>query len=212
MYFRPETNHYPYQPHQIRQDFPYTSFPATLSDSLLAEYGIFTVAETDQPTIDTMSQRVSESPPIEIDGVWTQQWGIIDLSPEEAAANFANLIATSCTQIDGDTDAIYGAVLGSRAQEYTLAEQEAAAYTAAGHTGTVPSSVQAWATAKGWAAHTAADDILATATAWRGAQAAIRAQRLAAKEAVRNADDLAEVTAALAAWGAFATYIRGQLA
>ena len=41
-----------------------------------------------------------------------------------------------------------------------------------------PASVASWATAKGMTAQQAADDINATAAAWRTAQAAIRAARL----------------------------------
>lgn len=123
----------------------------------------------------------------------------------------AELVTNAVLQIDVDTDAIYGAVLGNRAQEYTLAEADATAYKAAGYTGTVPASVQCWATTKSWTAKQAADDILATAAAWRSAQAAIRAQRLSSKEAVRTANDAAGVTTAMAAWAGFVTTIKGQL-
>lgn len=54
-------------------------------------------------------------------------------------------------------------------------------------TGTVPPTVQAWATAKAWTAQRAADDIAATAQAWESALYAIRSIRLIGKEAVRNA-------------------------
>lgn len=114
-------------------------------------------------------------------------------------------------KVDADTDSIYGAVLGNRAEEYLRAEQEAEAYKTAGYTGTVPECVQCWATAKGWTAQQAADDILATAAAWRSAQSMIRGQRLASKEAVRAAVDIATVDAAMATWAAFVATIRGQL-
>jgi hypothetical protein len=145
------------------------------------------------------------------DGVWTQTWTIHDRTQSEITAAFTNLIASSLIQIDADTDAIYGAKLGHRAQEYILAEEEATAFAAAGYTGTVPHSVHCWAVPKDWTAQQSADDILATATAWRGAQAAIREQRLAAKEAVRNATDSAGVETAMATWAGFVAYIRGQL-
>ena len=119
--------------------------------------------------------------------------------------------AEALLKIDSDTDAIYGAVLGNRAQEYTLAESDAAAYKTTAYTGTVPASVQCWATAKGWTAKQAADDILATALAWRNAQAAIRAQRLTSKEAVRVATNTAGVTTALTSWAGFVAVILGQL-
>ena len=128
-----------------------------------------------------------------------------------AAAAFPNAKDAAIAKIDADTDAINTAVVGSRAQEYELAEKHAQAYKDAGYTGTVPSSVQSWATAKTWTATQAADDILATAAQWRGAQAAIRAARLLRKEQVRNAADTAGITAAMTAWAGFVAYMRGQL-
>lgn len=111
-------------------------------------------------------------------------------------------------QIDADADAIYRDVQGNRGNEYALAESDATAFKAAGYTGTAPSSVQSWATAKGQTATWAADDILSTATAWRAAMSAIRANRLARKEQARTATDLAPVAAA---WTAFVVGIRSAL-
>ena len=123
----------------------------------------------------------------------------------------ADLKPSALVQIDADVDAINLAVIGSRAQEYELAEKHGLEYKDAGYTGTVPSSVQSWATAKAWTATQAADDILATAAQWRTAQAAIRAQRLLRKEQVRAATDAAGVAAVMAAWAGFVVAIRGQL-
>lgn len=133
-------------------------------------------------------------------------------SQTEIDAELAALRTAAIKKIDVDADKIYGDVLGNRAEEYALAEQDATAYKAAGYSGAVPSSVQSWATAKSWTATQAADDILTTAAAWRGAQAAIRAARLLRKEQVRTTADAAGVDAAMAAWQAFVSYIRGQLA
>jgi hypothetical protein len=71
--------------------------------------------------------------------------------------------------------------------------------------------VQSWATAKGWTATQAADDILAAAASLRGAKSAIRAARLLRKEQVKAATTGAEVSTAMAAWAAFAAAIRAQL-
>ena len=128
-----------------------------------------------------------------------------------AAAAFPNAKAAALLKIDADTDAIYGAILGNRAEEYTSASDDAVAYKAAGYTGTVPPGVQSWATAKGWTATKAADDILATTTAWVNAQNAIRATRLARKEQVRAATDAAGISTVMTAWAGFVVYMRGQL-
>jgi len=110
--------------------------------------------------------------------------------------------------VDAQVDAIYISVQGERVTEYMLAESDATAYKSAGYSGTVPSSVASWAAAKAKDAKWAADDILATATAWRGAQGAIRAQRLAIKEAAKTATLLAPLRAQ---WAGFLAVVKKQL-
>jgi endonuclease/exonuclease/phosphatase family metal-dependent hydrolase len=114
-------------------------------------------------------------------------------------------------QIDAETDALYGVVIGNRAAEYTLAETEATAFAQANYDGPAPASVASWATAKGWTAQQAADDILTTAVAWRTAQAAIRAARLLRKEQARNAADQAALAVVRAQWAGFMAAVRQQL-
>lgn len=54
-------------------------------------------------------------------------------------------------------------------------------------------------------------DIVATAATWRGAQASIRAQRLARKEAARQAVDAAALESILAQWRNFVAQMRAAL-
>lgn len=129
----------------------------------------------------------------------------------EAVAMHAATAARLLIRIDTDTDAIYGAVLGNRAQEYVLAEKDAAAYKADGYTGSVPASVQGWATAKGWTGPQSTDDILATAASWRLAQGALRSNRLLRKEQARVAATSEALDAIAAQWAGFVAAIRGQL-
>ena len=140
-----------------------------------------------------------------VDGALVEDAALLAVS---GAAKLTEDRAALLIKIDADTDAIYGAVQGNRGSEYQLAEMDATAYKAAGYTGTVPASVQAWATAKGKTATWAADDILKTATAWRGAMASIRSNRLAKKEAAKTATDLAPITAQ---WDGFVAYIKTAL-
>jgi hypothetical protein len=114
-------------------------------------------------------------------------------------------------KIDSDADAIYSAVIGNRSTEYAQAEIDGINYKAANYTGTVPSSVLSWATAKGWTATKACDDILQTAAGWRTAQAAIRAQRLGKKEEAKNAVDEAALILVSAQWSLFVSAVRAQL-
>jgi hypothetical protein len=127
------------------------------------------------------------------------------------AGELSALVAAFILKVDADVDAIYAAAIGNRTTEYTLAEEDAQAYKTAGYAGTVPASVQAWATAKSATATWSADDILATATAWRGAQATIRAARLLRKEEARVAADVGALAVIEAAWAGFVVAIRTSL-
>jgi hypothetical protein len=132
--------------------------------------------------------------------------------PQPAAApSLVERIAAAARQIDADADAIYGAVLGNRGEEYKNAEADALAYQAAGYQGTVPGGVASWATASGITAQDAADDILATAANWRGAMAQIRAERLLCKKLAEAAVDQAALDAVLAQWAGFVAAMRAAL-
>jgi len=146
----------------------------------------------------------------------------VECSPEEEstiiaerqaeAPTLASRVAATLTRIDSDVDTLYAAVIGNRAEEYRVAEAEAIAFKGAGYTGAVPASVASWASAKGWTATAACDDILATASAWRTAQSAIRAARLLRKEQARNAATAQELNTVTASWEGFVAAIRSQLA
>lgn len=117
------------------------------------------------------------------------------------------LVARQLAQIDKDVDLIYAQAIGNRGPEYTEAEAQAKAFANAGYTGEAPFYVSCWAEAKAWTNTEAADDILAQSVAWRTAAAQLRAQRLAAKEAVRNGNG----AIAVPLWDAFVSQIRAAL-
>ncbi len=118
---------------------------------------------------------------------------------------------SSTIRIDADCDDIFAAVVGNRLSEYSASEADATAYKTAGYTGQVPMNVHCWALAKGQSDQWAADNILATAEQWRGAQSLIRANRLGRKEDVKNSANAERVTIAMNAWDAFLVVIRKQL-
>ena len=99
--------------------------------------------------------------------------------------------------IDRAADAVRQTLVGDpvRAFEYERAADEARAFAAAGYTGTVPPTLQAWMDARGWDATTAANDILREAAMFNYALNHIRKTRLVGKYAVRDAetDDAANV-------------------
>lgn len=118
------------------------------------------------------------------------QW----LPPTPVLQTLEELVA----EIDKAADALRLSIVGDplRVEEYRIAREEATAFVAANYSGTVPSSVQSWATAKNWAPKQAADDIMHTAQLWSSALYAIRTIRLVGKEAVRNAADVTAVNTA----------------
>lgn len=79
-------NQYPYPLDQLRRDYPNTSFPAQLGAALLAEYDVYPVALTAQPAFDAATQCINELAPVQVDGVWTQQWTVRDLTAKELQA------------------------------------------------------------------------------------------------------------------------------
>ena len=114
-------------------------------------------------------------------------------------------------KIDADTDAIYNAVVGARANEYNDALAQALEFKKLVYLGTAGNKVNSWASAKGWTATQATDDILAQAAQWRAVEDSIRSNRLARKEATRNATLESSLVTIESDWNTFVTYIKGVL-
>ena len=74
---------YPIGQADIRRRFPETSFPKPLEGVDLSNYGVVTVVATEQPAINTETQRIEEGTPVLADGVWKQTWNVIDFSAAE---------------------------------------------------------------------------------------------------------------------------------
>lgn len=195
----------------VRAAFPGTSFSESITDDQAASVGLLPFLLSSKPSYNPITQSVAQIAPVLINGAWTQQWSVTAISAPLAQANLAASKLAQIAKIDADVDYIYQQVIGNRAQEYAQAEAEAKSYIQAGYTGTVPDFVQAWATAKGWTATQAADDIAATALAWRTAAKAMRANRLLSKEQARSAATEAQFSTAVAQWAGFFAAIKTQL-
>ena len=90
MYIKiPDT--YPYTLARLKADNPQVSFPESPTSALLARYGVYEVQQTEIPSGDV----VVEELPIEINGVWTQQWSSRSYTAEEIAANLQNFRDTA---------------------------------------------------------------------------------------------------------------------
>jgi hypothetical protein len=74
---------YPFNLRTLKLENPNVSFPSEVGDDLLAEYGVYPVTAVPPPS-STMTQDAVEQTPQQIDGVWTQAWAMVDVSPEEA--------------------------------------------------------------------------------------------------------------------------------
>jgi hypothetical protein len=90
---------YPYTIAHLRADYPNTSFPRNASNELLAEYGVYPVTTVARPTA-TLTQDPVEQTPELIDGVWTQVWAMVNVSPEEATRR------AIAAQEDADAEAV----------------------------------------------------------------------------------------------------------
>ena len=62
---------YPYSLALLKRDNPNTSFPNTISDAELAEWGVFPVKHTDQPAYDTLHEYIEEATPVFIERMRT---------------------------------------------------------------------------------------------------------------------------------------------
>lgn len=71
---------------EIRAAFANTSFPSELHDAVLLDFGVCALLPSPIPAHDPLIQVCAESPPAEVDGVWTQQWEVRDKTAEELAA------------------------------------------------------------------------------------------------------------------------------
>lgn len=181
---------------------------ALIKDGKAAQFRVVPLIVTEPPAFNPDTQDCIRDGCEKVGEEWRYKWTVTPKTAQQIAANLAAARAEFIRKIDGDADAIYAAVQGNRTTEYLDAEQQALAYKAASYTGTVPPSVQSWATPNGKTAQWATDDILATAAAWRPAKEAIRANRLALKIQAQTATDLAPL---MAQWAAFLVTIRAAL-
>lgn len=76
---------YPYSEYQLREDHPNTSFPATITPAILAEFGVVEVLPTERPAAGP-GQLVEEATPQLVGGTWQQAWSVRDMTEAEVKA------------------------------------------------------------------------------------------------------------------------------
>ena len=67
------------------------------ADGKAEQFRVFPFYATSKPAHDPITQAVSEIDPVLVDGNWTQQWQVTELSPEEIQANQKALVPSSVT-------------------------------------------------------------------------------------------------------------------
>lgn len=179
-------------------------------------FGVFKLKLTTPPFHNPLTQTRTDADAVLVGGVWTQNWVIADMPVDKAAEVLVSAKAAFILQVKAEAGQLTTQVLKGLESEYELAEKEAIAYKAAGYPATVPLSVAdevASKAAKGVTitATVACGNILAAATGWRTAQAALRRNRLTVTSAAEVAVDAAGLDVLKANWAKFLVAIRAQL-
>ncbi len=81
-----EVAQYPYHLNLLKKENPEVSFPRTMSDELLASYGVYNVEIQTAPSFNPKTQIIESSyHPVLVDGVWTITMNVVDLDEEGIA-------------------------------------------------------------------------------------------------------------------------------
>lgn len=83
---------YPYSIDELKRDNSGISFPKDISEELLGQYNVFPVVVPEQPSYSIFNEKVVWGTPIVINGVWTHQWVVVPLTPEESAEILSSVL------------------------------------------------------------------------------------------------------------------------
>lgn len=71
---------------QLRQDNPNVSFPREIPTEILAEYNVYPLTVADIPSYNELTEKAVLDTPTEVDGVWIQNYSVVQLPEQEASA------------------------------------------------------------------------------------------------------------------------------
>ena len=92
---------YPYSVGALRRDNPNTSFPRTIPDEVLAEYGVYEVKTPPAPDHDPETHFVEYAPvPTFVGGAWVYAPSVRPLSAEQVAERTASRASSYRAQRD----------------------------------------------------------------------------------------------------------------
>jgi len=78
---------FPYTIDALKAANPNVSFPASISDATLADYGVYPVTKVDAPDHDPQLVKVTMTNPTLVDGKWTQTWTQTNRPTSEVASS-----------------------------------------------------------------------------------------------------------------------------
>ena len=79
---------YPYSVEKLRSDNPQTSFPVVMTDSELAEWGVYSVTEEPAPSFNEANEQLEKAEPRLVNGAWCVGWIVSQASAEEINRRF----------------------------------------------------------------------------------------------------------------------------
>ena len=74
---------YPYSIGQLRKDNKNVSFPKNPSNDVLANWGVYPVTDTPEPSYDFATQNAVWGTPTLVNGQWVHTWQVVSISAEE---------------------------------------------------------------------------------------------------------------------------------
>ncbi|BCV05404.1 MAG: hypothetical protein CM15mV106_190 [uncultured marine virus] len=82
---------FPYSMRQLRSDNANTSFPATMTDAMMADWGMYPVTVATEPSVAHNEIAEHNSAPTLVSNVWTLGWTTRSLTSDEIASKAAEV-------------------------------------------------------------------------------------------------------------------------
>ena len=81
---------FPYSARELRRDNPNVSFPSNLSDTTLADWNVFPVADRSAPSFDLATESCNQVNPTLENGEWVTTWQVTTAGSDEIAQRLAD--------------------------------------------------------------------------------------------------------------------------
>lgn len=85
-------------------DKNYCTPAALVNDGKAEQFGVVPVVFAAQPAFDPVTQSITKIAPAQVDGDWTQQWQVTELSPEQVEANRENCRSLQRSRVKHERD------------------------------------------------------------------------------------------------------------